>query len=331
MSISSSTVALVTGGSRGIGFATAAALLARGASVAITGTDERRLEDARVWRWPARAPAPACWPFGPMSATRPTSTGPFARVVAEWGGLDLLVNNAGVGGFVEVAAMTSADWHRVIDTNLTGVYHCCHAAIPHLKARGGGWIINVSSLAASNPFVGGAAYCASKAGLNAFSEALMQEVRHDGIRVSVVMPGSVRPGSAAPATARAPTGSWRPTTSRRSSWIWSRTPRAACRAASRFGRPVLRGNDTGDRPERSGPPHRSLGELGGYQLLERIGAGRAWRGVSRARHGARPNGRGQTHPGGADRRRRASRAAARHIADARAGLASRHRDALRVR
>ena len=121
-------------------------------------------------------------------------SGAFSRVVAEWGGLDLLVNNAGVGGFVEVAAMTSADWHRVVDTNLTGVYHCCHAAIPHLKARGGGWIINVSSLAAGNPFVGGAAYCASKAGLNAFSEALMQELRHDGIRVSVVAPGSVQTG-----------------------------------------------------------------------------------------------------------------------------------------
>jgi 3-oxoacyl-[acyl-carrier protein] reductase len=102
------------------------------------------------------------------------------------------VNNAGVGGFVEVANMTPADWHRVIDTNLTGVYHCCHAAIPHLRRRGGGWIINVSSLAGSNPFVGGAAYCASKAGLNAFSEALMHEVRHDGIRVSTVAPGSVR-------------------------------------------------------------------------------------------------------------------------------------------
>jgi 3-oxoacyl-[acyl-carrier protein] reductase len=82
----------------------------------------------------------------------------------------------------------------VIETNLTGIYHCCHAAIPHLKTRGGGWIINVSSLAAKNPFAGGAAYCASKAGLNAFTEALMQEVRHDGIRVSTVMPGSVRTG-----------------------------------------------------------------------------------------------------------------------------------------
>ncbi len=193
MSINSNTVAIVTGGSRGIGFATAAALLARGAAVCITGTDERRLEDARV-------------------ALTGTGTGnrvlairadvrveadvaqAVARVVTEWGGLDVLVNNAGVGGFVEVSQMTSADWHRVVDTNLTGVYLCCHAAIPHLKARGGGWIINVSSLAGKNPFVGGAAYCASKAGLNAFSEALMQEVRHDGIRVSVVMPGSVRTG-----------------------------------------------------------------------------------------------------------------------------------------
>ena len=120
------------------------------------------------------------------------------RVVKAWGGLDVLVNNAGVGGFVEVSEMTSADWHRVVDTNLTGVYHCCHAAIPHLKARGGGWIINVSSLAGRNPFVGGAAYCASMAGLNAFSEALLLELRHDGIRVACVLPGSVRTASPSP-------------------------------------------------------------------------------------------------------------------------------------
>ena len=192
MSIDSSTIAIVTGGSRGIGFATASALLARGALVGITGTDERRLEDARV----ALAGTAGSRVMALRADVRVQVDVDQAvgRVVTAWGGLDILVNNAGVGGFVEVSEMTSADWHRVVDTNLTGVYHCCHAAIPHLKARGGGWIINVSSLAGKNPFVGGAAYCASKAGLNAFSEALMQEVRHDGIRVSVVMPGSVRTG-----------------------------------------------------------------------------------------------------------------------------------------
>ena len=193
MSIGSHTVALVTGGSRGIGRATAAALVARGASVAITGTDERRLEEARA-ALSATAAGSRVLALRADVRVEADVVEALTRVVAEWGGLDILVNNAGVGGFVEVSTMTAADWHRVIETNLTGVYHGCHAAIPHLKARGGGWIINVSSLAAKNPFVGGAAYCASKAGLNAFSEALMQEVRHEGIRVSVVMPGSVKTG-----------------------------------------------------------------------------------------------------------------------------------------
>ena len=114
--------------------------------------------------------------------------------VARFGGLDILVNNAGVGIFTNVAEMTPEQWHEVIDTNLTGVFRMCHAAIPHLRGRGGGFIVNISSLAGTNPFAGAAAYCASKAGLNAFSEALMQEVRHDDIRVSYVMPGSVATG-----------------------------------------------------------------------------------------------------------------------------------------
>ncbi len=192
MSISENLVALVTGGSRGIGLSTASALLGRGAAVTITGTDSRRLDEARAELSAAHG--------GRVRAVvadvrdRTSVEAALAAAVAEFGGLDLLVNNAGVGGFVPVAEMTAADWHRVLDTYLTVVYYCCHAAIPHLKARGGGWIINVSSLASKNAFVGGAAYCASKAGLNAFSEALMQEVRHDGIRVSCVMPGSVRTG-----------------------------------------------------------------------------------------------------------------------------------------
>ena len=106
----------------------------------------------------------------------------------------MLINNAGVGLFSNIADMSVEDWQTIIDTNLSGVFYCCHAAIPQLRKRGGGWIINISSLAGKNPFTGGAAYCASKAGLNAFSEALMQEVRYDDIRVSYVMPGSVSTG-----------------------------------------------------------------------------------------------------------------------------------------
>jgi 3-oxoacyl-[acyl-carrier protein] reductase len=108
-----------------------------------------------------------------------------------FGGLDILINNAGVGTFRQVTEMSVDEWHSIVDTNLTGVFYCCSAALPYLRRRGDAWIINISSLAGKNPFVGGAAYCASKSGLNAFSEALMQEVRHDGVRVAYVMPGSV--------------------------------------------------------------------------------------------------------------------------------------------
>jgi NAD(P)-dependent dehydrogenase (short-subunit alcohol dehydrogenase family) len=191
MSISSSTLAIVTGGSRGIGLATAELLVARGASVAITGTNQTTLDHAvaLLGRGGARVLA-----LRADVRDEQQVVAAFDQVIADWGGFDVLVNNAGVGGFAEVADMGGEAWRRVIDTNLTGVYHCCHAAIPHMTARGGGFIVNVSSLAGVNAFVGGAAYCASKAGLNAFSEALMQEVRHRGIRVSYIMPGSVRTG-----------------------------------------------------------------------------------------------------------------------------------------
>jgi NAD(P)-dependent dehydrogenase (short-subunit alcohol dehydrogenase family) len=118
----------------------------------------------------------------------------MTTAAARFGGIDVLVNNAGVGGGAAVADLEHDEWRRILDTNLSGVYYCCKAAIPHFRARGGGWIISVSSLASKNPFAGGAAYCASKAALNAFSEALMQEVRHDNIRVSCVLPGSVATG-----------------------------------------------------------------------------------------------------------------------------------------
>ncbi len=182
-------VAIVTGGSRGIGYAIVEALAGDGASVALSGTRDQRLKEAES-QLSARFP-------GRILALRADARDEsqvrslVESTVERFGGLDILVNNAGIGHFVEVATMTSAQWRDVIDTNLSGVFHACHAALPHLRRRGGGWIINISSLAAKNSFVEGAAYCASKAGLNAFSECLMQEVRFDDIRVSSVMPGSV--------------------------------------------------------------------------------------------------------------------------------------------
>ena len=114
-----------------------------------------------------------------------------AETVKRFGALDTLVNNAGIGVFKEVTAMSDDEWDRVLGTNLTGVFYCCRAAVPEMKRAGGGWIINIASLAARNYFATAGAYCASKAGLLAFSESLMLEVRETGIRVSVVMPGSV--------------------------------------------------------------------------------------------------------------------------------------------
>lgn len=185
-------VAIVTGGSRGIGFAIAGALIGAGASVVITGRDQAHLDGAR-----GALGQPASSRIRTVRAdvqSPEQSARGMAEAVEAFGGLDILVNNAGVGIFGNVADMPLEQWQQVIGTNLSGVFYCCHAAIPHLRQRGGGWIINISSLAGKNSFVGAAAYCASKAGLNAFSEALMQEVRYDNIRVSYVMPGSVATG-----------------------------------------------------------------------------------------------------------------------------------------
>jgi NAD(P)-dependent dehydrogenase (short-subunit alcohol dehydrogenase family) len=184
-------VAFVTGGSRGIGFAIARALLERGAHVAITATSDESLQKGsreleRV------SGADALLRLRVDVRHYADVERAIDRAVERFGGLDVLVNNAGVGIFRPVSEMSLDEWHQVIDTNLSGVFHCCLASLSHLRQRGGGWIINISSLAGKNAFPEAAAYCASKAGLNAFSEALMQEVRHDGIRVACVMPGSVR-------------------------------------------------------------------------------------------------------------------------------------------
>jgi 3-oxoacyl-[acyl-carrier protein] reductase len=183
-------VAIVTGSSKGIGLAIAKAFLSRGMQVVLTARKDDELRKA------AAALA--------SGANVHTLTGDVRKpadaerlieeTVQRFGGVDVLVNNAGVGRFATVADLSIDDWQQVLETNLSGVFYCCRAAIPEMKRRGGGYIVNISSLAGKNPFAGGAAYCASKAALNAFSEALMQEVRDENIRVSYVMPGSVSTG-----------------------------------------------------------------------------------------------------------------------------------------
>jgi NAD(P)-dependent dehydrogenase (short-subunit alcohol dehydrogenase family) len=180
-------VAIVTGGSRGIGYSIAQALLGRGMNVTISGRDQDSLANAVRKLNAGDRVLPVTADVAELDQVQQM----VSRTVDRWGGLDVLVNNAGIGGFAPIAEMTPQMWHAIIGTNLTGVYYCSHEAVPHLRKRGGGWIINISSLAGKNAFAGGGAYCASKSALNAFSEVLMQEVRYDGIRVSYIMPGSV--------------------------------------------------------------------------------------------------------------------------------------------
>ena len=190
-------IAVITGASRGIGQSIARAFVAGGARVLITGRSPSDLEAAaRALRGVTGAASDAVEVFRADVRRPAEAAAAVEAAVSRFGGLDVLVNNAGVGLFAPIAEMTVDDWQQILETNLSGAFYCSHAAIPHLKKRGGGWIINISSLAGKNPFAGGGAYCASKAGLNAFSEALMQEVRYDNIRVSYIMPGSVATGFA---------------------------------------------------------------------------------------------------------------------------------------
>jgi 3-oxoacyl-[acyl-carrier protein] reductase len=182
-------VALVTGGTRGIGRAIVRALVNEGATVIITARNERDLEST-VSHFNQPHPARV---FGYTCDVRDyDQVKSLFRVIEEdFNGVDILVNNAGIGLFESVESTTPENFRAVIETNLCGVFYCCHEAIPLMRQRGGGYIINISSLAGSNAHPRMAAYNASKFGLNGFSEALMQEVRHDNIKVSYIMPGSV--------------------------------------------------------------------------------------------------------------------------------------------
>jgi len=185
----SNKIAIVSGGTKGIGRAIAESLVTAGAGVAITARDDDEIGKtvAELKKLGAGTVAGYVCDVRDYDQVKLV----VAEVAKEFGGLDILVNNAGVGIFASVESMSVEDFRAVLETNVFGVFYCCHEAIPLMKQRGGGYIINISSLAGANPHAGMAAYNASKFGLNGFSEALMQEVRHDGIKVSYIMPGSV--------------------------------------------------------------------------------------------------------------------------------------------
>ena len=179
--------AVVTGGTRGIGRAITESLLDAGADVAICGRSQEAVDRA-VNEMKARGNV-----IGHAADVgRPEDVAGFFEFVDRaFGKLNILVNNAGVGVFRSVADLTVEDWRTTLETNLSGVFYCCHAAIARFRKSGGGYVINISSLAGKNPFAAGAAYNASKFGLNGFSEALMLDHRNENIRVSYIMPGSV--------------------------------------------------------------------------------------------------------------------------------------------
>lgn len=181
--------AIVTGGTKGIGRSMAEALIGEGVNVCISarkGDEIERTVSELSGVGEGRAAGVACdvRHYEEVKSL-------IEHTVSEFGGVDILINNAGIGIFGRVEELSPEDFRAVLETNLFGVFYCCHEAIPQMKKRGGGYIINISSLAGVNAHPEMAAYNASKFGLNGFSEALMQEVRHDGIKVSYVMPGSV--------------------------------------------------------------------------------------------------------------------------------------------
>ncbi len=180
--------ALITGGSKGIGYGVAEALVREGVNVTITARSEgdvRQAEASLNALGSGKALGLTCNVRDYSEQERAV-----AQTIETFGGLEILVANAGVGSFAPVSELTLEAWQDIIDTNLTGVFYSVKASLEALKKQGG-YIFTMSSLAGRNPMPGGSAYNASKFGLNGFSEAIMLDLRQDDIKVSQIMPGSV--------------------------------------------------------------------------------------------------------------------------------------------
>jgi len=181
-------VALITGGTKGIGRGIAEALLELGMNVAITSRNLTSAEKvAAELSKGGKGKA-----IGVKADVRKMDSQVQAvdTVLKEFGKLDVLVANAGLGHFAGISDMTVDEWQETIDTNLTGVFFSVKAALNELK-KSKGYIFTISSLAGTNFFAGGAAYNASKFGVTGFTQAIMLDLRQDDVKVSTIMPGSV--------------------------------------------------------------------------------------------------------------------------------------------
>lgn len=183
-----SQVALVTGASKGIGFAIARSFAEEGCGVMLCARTEQALRDA----------AETLQSLGASIAFRAADVsvpgdvdGLVKSTLKQFGHIDILVNNAGIGIFKEVDRLSDEEWKHTLATNLTGPFYLMRACLPLMKKQRSGHIITISSLAGQNPFAGGSAYCASKFGLNGLTECVMLEARSHNIKVTLVCPGSV--------------------------------------------------------------------------------------------------------------------------------------------
>lgn len=178
--------AFITGGSKGIGFGVAKTLLNMGYKVAVTSRSQSAADEA----------AGKLSEYGEIIGIEAdvrnldSQKAAVKKVVDQWGQLDVLIANAGIGHFASIEDLTQEQWQETIDTNLTGVFYSIKACVDALK-KTEGYLITISSLAGTNFFAGGAAYNASKFGLTGFTQAVMLDLRQKGIKVSTIMPGSV--------------------------------------------------------------------------------------------------------------------------------------------
>ena len=187
MNILQNKTAYITGGSKGVGYGIAKILLQNGMNVAITGRNLSAVEAAAA---SLTTDSSKILAIQSNVSDMKDEVKAIESTVAKFGKIDVVVANAGVGYFVPFDDLTEAQWHEMLDTNLTGVFNTVKAALNELK-KNRGYVITISSLAGTNFFENGSGYNASKFGLVGFTQAMMLDLRKHGIKTTTIMPGSV--------------------------------------------------------------------------------------------------------------------------------------------